>query len=358
MKRSIVFICALFGALLLFAEETNESVSVIFDSFAPKGKTRQAQSHMYRIKCGEKVEMIPYGGTEELIARLCGKFHIGQPIELSMLEYTSAREVARIFAALTLTNLFAFPGQLIARRWSDSNVLESGAFDRLGFYSFAEARTRYRYDCYNRKLQFQQNNWQRCNSQDDIFCNYIAREACISNVVLEKHKVVEARNNVFFPDLDCLMICDPADPRQILAACHFVGGDIFPFEGKGRGLPTELRPIFDERFVRIDFEKRVEQEFGQEFAGLSGEALCEKILNSPYKDRALELLHFDSVKTSFGELDYVGSIPAIISFKSSAAEEECSCDIFATYDRRLYFVTYQSSALCVWMIFDKAFWAL
>lgn len=341
---------------VLFAEETNTSVSVTFDNYPVRGKSRQVQSPMCIVKCGEETEIFSYCGTQELVAKLCGKIQKGQLFELSIYEYSSARDVARVFGSLNSKNLFAFIGRLRGKCCSHSNVLDNGPLDRLAFYSFAEARTRYRHDCIREKRKFLQQEQEVCDSQENVFHDYLSRETCISNLVLKKHKLVEGRNTVFFPDLDVLMICDPGESKKFLAACHFIGGNMFPFEGCGRGLPAELRSVCSERFVRVEFEKRIEQEFGKEFAGLSGDELMLAILNSSRKDRALELLHSDIAETSLGEFDFLGSVP--VSLDSSMAEEECFCDIFSTEDRRLLFVTYKMSALCVWMVFDKAFWEL
>lgn len=43
MKRSVVLIGALTSVMLSFAEQTNISISVTFEDFNAKGKTRQFQ---------------------------------------------------------------------------------------------------------------------------------------------------------------------------------------------------------------------------------------------------------------------------------------------------------------------------
>ena len=137
-----------------------------------------------------------------------------------------------------------------------------------------------------------------------------------------------------------------------------MGGNTFPFEGAGRALSLELQSIVKKRFIKMEFEKRLERKFGGEFENISGDALVESILNSPNKDRILKMMHSDIVETSLGELDYMGCTPAMISLDTFSKPEVCSCDIFSTSDRKLLFLTYKESVLCVWMIFDKAFWEL
>ena len=144
MKRSVVLIGALTSVMLSFAEQTNISISVTFDDFNAKGKTRQFQAPRCLIDCGESVDGFSYGGAEELTERILGKFHKGQSVELSILGHLSASDVAKIFATLNLKNLFVYPGRLKPKSWSSSNVLLCGSLDRLASFAFAEARTIYR----------------------------------------------------------------------------------------------------------------------------------------------------------------------------------------------------------------------
>ena len=137
MKRFVVLICVLIGVMFLFAEQTNTSVSVIFEDFNAKGKTLQSQSPRCVIDCGESIDSFSYRGVEELTERILGKFHKGQSVELSILGYSSASDVVKIFATLNLKNLFAYPGRLKPKNWSSSNVLLCGPLDRLAFFAFA-----------------------------------------------------------------------------------------------------------------------------------------------------------------------------------------------------------------------------
>lgn len=359
MKRFVVLICVLIGVMFLFAEQTNTSVSVIFEDFNAKGKTLQSQSPRCVIDCGESIDSFSYRGVEELTERILGKFRKGQSVELSILGYSSASDVAKIFAALNLKNLFAYPGRLKPKNWSSSNVLLCGPLDRLAFFAFAESRTIYRCAKFEISQPFQSDHCVQVGKiSRGVYNDYFPNDFCISNIVQRDQKVIETRNNIFFPNVDCLLICSRTEPRKILAACHFVGGNTFPFEGMGRALSHELQSIVKKRFLKMEFEKRLERKFGGEFENISGDALVESILNSPNKDRILKMLHSDIVETGLGELDYMGCIPAMISLDTFSKPEVCFCDIFSTSDRKLLFLRYKESVLCVWMIFDKAFWEL
>lgn len=359
MKRSVVLISTLTGVMLSFAEQTNISVSVFFEDFNAKGKARQFQSPKCLIKCGERIDSCTYCGAEELTERILETFHIGQSVELSILGYSLPSDVAKIFAILNLKNLFVYAGRLKPERWSSSNVLRGGVLDRLVFFAFSEARTIYRREKFEMGRSFQSDYCVHVGSRSKVvFSDYIHGDFCISNIVQGNQKAIETRTNIFFPDLDCLLICSMTEPRRILAACHFVGGNTFPFEGIGRALTPELQSVIKERFVKMGFEKRLEREFRGEYDNLSGDVLVELIYNSPNKERVLEMLHSDIAETSLGELDYLGCTPAVILLDTPSVSEVCSCEIFSTSDRKLLFLTYNESPLCVWMIFDKAFWEL
>ena len=359
MKRSLVLMCVLTSVMLSIAGQTNMFVSVVFENLNAKGKTRQFHSPKCLIKCGERTDSFSYCGAEELTERILGKFHIGQSVELSIVGYSSPSDIAKIFAILNLKNLFVYVGRLNPESWSSSNVLRCGALDRLVFFAFSEARAIYRRRKFETSRPFQSDCCVQVDKlSESVFNDCFPSDFCISNIVQKSQKVIETRNNIFFPDIDCLLICSKTEPRKILAACHFVGRNIFPFEGRGRALSPKLQSIINERFIRLEFEKRLGREFGAEFDNLSGDALVESIYNSPNKDRVLEMLHSDIAETRLGELDYLGSTPAVILSGTSSMPEVCSCNIFSTSDRRLLFLTYNESALCVWMIFDKAFWEL
>ena len=83
MKRSVVLIGALTSVMLSFAEQTNTSVSVIFEDFNAKGKTLQLQSPRCVIESGESIDSFSYCGAEKLTERILGKFRKGQSVELS-----------------------------------------------------------------------------------------------------------------------------------------------------------------------------------------------------------------------------------------------------------------------------------
>lgn len=358
MKRAVVLICALIGEMFAFAAQTNTAVSVIFENFNLKGKTRQFQSPKCHIKFGESIDSFFYCGAGELIERILGKFHVGQSFELSICGYSSPRDVAKIFATLNLKNLFAYTGRLEPERWSSSNTMQGGALERLVVFAFSEARTIYRRGRFEKSRPFLSDCVHVSKVPKCVFNDYLSCDFCISNIVQRNQKVIATRNNIFFPDIDCLLICSITEPRKILAACHFVGGNTFPFEGMGRALSLELQSIVNERIIKLEFEERLRREFGGEYDNLSGDALVESIYNSPNKDRVLEMLHSDIAETSLGELDYMGCTPAMILLETSSMPEVCSCDIFSTFDRKLLFLTYKGSPLCVWMIFDKVFWEL
>ncbi len=97
---------------VLFAEETNTSVSVTFDNYPVRGKSRQVQSPMCIVKCGEETEIFSYCGTQELVAKLCGKIQKGQLFELSIYEYSSARDVARVLVPSTARTYLRLSGDL------------------------------------------------------------------------------------------------------------------------------------------------------------------------------------------------------------------------------------------------------
>lgn len=359
MKRTVVLISALAGVMLLLAEQTNVVVSVIFENLNPNGKTRRFQPPRCLMKCGDRIDSFTYCGTEELTKRILQNFPIGQSIKLSILGYSASSDVAKIFAALNIKNLFAYTGRLEPELWSPSNALRGGALDRLVFLAFSEARAIHRSREFTISRSFQSNSCVQAGKLSKVvFTDSFPGDLCISNIVHGNLMAIETDHNMFIPDLDCLLIYSITEPRKILAACHFVGGAAFPFEGIGRALSPELQAVINERFIKIDFEKRLKREFGGQYDNLSGDALVESICNSPNKDRALEMLHSEIAHTSLGELDYLGCIPAMILPAPFSAPEVCSCDVFSTSDRKVLFVTYKESALCVWIVFDDAFWAL
>lgn len=359
MRRSVFFIYALTGVLMSFAEQTNISVSVSFETRNPPQKTRQYLAPKCLIKCGETIDSFSYCGAEELTSRILEKFHIGQTVELSMLGYPSSLEVAKILAILNSKNLFAYAGSFKPEYCSSSNALRGGALDRLVVFTFSEARAIYRRERFE-KCQPLQSDF--CIHVDKFpkcgFTNFFSSDICVRNVAQRKQKVINTRNSIFFPDLDLLQICPITESRKILAECHFVGGNIFPFEGVGRALSPELKSIVTERLVKIEFEERLRREFGGEYDNLSEDALIETIYNSPNKDRILEMLHSDIAETGLGVLDYLGCISVMISPNTSFMSEICSCDVFATSDRNLLFITHNGYILCMWMIFDKVFWEM
>ena len=179
------------------------------------------------------------------------------------------------------------------------------------------------------------------------------RGLCISNVLVNGFEALSAGSGYFFPELDCFVICSPDDGKRILAACHFIGGNLFPFEGCGRGLPSAMRGISQASFARVEHEVLLQREFGPGFVGVSGDKLMFKIMNSSQKERALELIHTDIAENEFGRWNLIGSTLGITASDTDLQGRECVLDIFVSPDNKFIVVANEKRALCVWMIFQK-----
>ena len=141
-----------------------------------------------------------------------------------------------------------------------------------------------------------------------------------------------------------------------MAACHFTGGDRFPFEGCGRGLPVAMKDIAQVDFATIKHEVLLERELGPGFIGASDAELASRILDSPQKDRALELIHTDIAENKFGRWSLLGRTWGMIAGDDNSKRKECLFDVFASGDRKLIVMAHERRALCVWMILDDLFW--
>lgn len=359
MKHNIFAICCtLLGVATLLTRTSSAAIHLSFDSSNCRAKSPRTVPTLCRLKSLKSEMTFPYSGSEDIAKRiLCGE-NVGQVIALSVVEYPSGNDVVNLFALLNLGKVFAFPGEIRAQTSSPFNALHAGGLDWFAILPFAESRARYRCDCFKSKRPFHSHEVNPTYDNEHVFKGYALRDACVSNAVIRCLKVVEARDSLFFPEMDCLVVCDPVDGVKVLAVCYFVGGEQFPFEGCGRGLPVELRDITRVSFVKIEPEVLLEREFGPGFVGLSGDELVSRILALPRKDRALELINLDIVENKFGRWNLIGSTGGRVSCDGVSKGEYHCFYIYALDDKKLVVVTCEKRALCVWKILDDFFWRL
>lgn len=358
MKRSLFFACILQFTVALFAQTSNTTISVVFDSANGTFKNPSPVAPLCRVTIGKDESVFAYSGDSHLAETILGKVKAGQPVELSVSGYSSGGDVIRLLARLNLAGVFAFPGEMKGQTWSFSNHLQAGDLDRLAIYPYAEPRARYRCACHQSVRSFCRHGHEGnpAVSNESVFNGYASRSHCISNALAHGIAVVESGMSVFFPELDCLVVCGRTDAEKILAACHFTGGDRFPFEGCGRGLPVAMKDIAQVDFATIKHEVLLERELGPGFIGASDAELASRILDSPQKDRALELIHTDIAENKFGRWSLLGRTWGMIAGDDNSKRKECLFDVFASGDRKLIVMAHERRALCVWMILDDLFW--
>ncbi len=347
--------CGLFFFLYMLLASLSHVMAVgVVVSFDPPVMRCKPLAHsppICRLKIESKEEVFPYSGSTNLANAILRRIDAGQTVSLSIIGYSSYDQCIGLLAHLNLREVFAYPKGMKVQTWSPFNNMHVGPLDKLSAFPYAEARTRHRCACFQSGLPFHRHGGKT------VACDVIGGDVfCISNLLANGISSASGRNTFFFPELDCLVVYSPDDCNSVLAACHFTGGDLFPFEGCARGLPAEMRGIANASFVMVEPEVLLEREFGTGFVGVSGDELTSKIVDSPRRDRMLELIHTRIAENEFGRWNMLGSTFGIVSTDSASQERKCALDIFVSQDRKLVVGTHEKRVVCVWIVYNESFW--
>lgn len=361
MKRHVVILILFLiaSACVVEAGTPSRKASIAFEQSAQRSKGVWQPQKSFKLTIENFATNVTCETESELLTTICGliidKTNAGEMINLSLIDYSTVGP-EEIFGNLNRRNIFAIPDMIVPQEWSPMNNITWGGIQGVIVrILYAEARTAHRCKSYRKNKLFHKHD-RDIKYPSGLFQAGVSIESLCTSARSSGLECVVSSDNVYIPDLDILAIFDN-DGNNILASCHFLGEDIFPFEGCNMSIPPALLGIENAEFSEMEIEELFKLEFGDKFdvSFFSDEAALKEIMNGPMQSKVKDLLHKNIAINKLGTWNKLSSSMSVLSKNNEQYIKNAEIELFYSAEYKIVVIANEKRALCVIQVFDDNF---